>query len=704
MLKNLHLLPVYDSADYDLVQDLMVPLLQNSTSYLRGVGFFTSGWLRLAAHGLSQLIENGGKAKIVLSPMLERTDWEAFQLGEEAKSNETLKNILMKNIDDIATALEHDTLNTMAWMIADSALEFRFAIARDFNSGGDYHDKVAVFTDIEENSVAIHGSFNDSTKGTLNGEAFSVFKSWDDGQSPFVYQHRKRLNELLENINRQFKVFTIPEACRQKFIKLRTTDTRPYSLKPITNGKTTLPFSLYDYQNDAIQNWVSANCCGILEMATGTGKTITSLSAAINRYEKLQRLSLVILVPYLHLLEQWERDCKRVGFNTVLCSSEHGNWQIEVKSKIQDFNIKAIDNICILAVHASAATEKFRKATKALMPECTMLIGDEVHGLGATQMRQAMIPNASMRLGLSATPRRWFDEEGTANIFSYFGIVCFEFPLDKAIGEYLTPYEYRPKLIHLTQTEMKEYEELTGKILKLTCMMNEDKKNEIEEPLKKLLLERASIIASAEGKLSCLLDILREMRKKSKETGENISHILVYCAPGTHRHVLRSIANLGLKCREFVHTVSLNDRQLILEQFADGEIQVLVAVKCLDEGVDLPSTRTAFFLASTTNPKEFVQRRGRILRLYKGKNKATLYDFIVTPKPENVPFKRDIDANLLKREMSRFAEFSSSALNEFEARYMLWELLNHYEMLNLFDKKPWDVYHKILEDNKYCNF
>jgi len=713
MLNDLNLVSVYDSADYDLIQDLIIPLLQNSTAYLRGVGFFTSGWLRLASQGLSRLIENGGKAKIVLSPIIEKSDWEAFKLGEEARTNEVLRKTLEMNIDNIASGIEQATLNTMAWMIADGLLEFKFAVARDYDSGGEYHDKVAVFTDGQGDSVAIHGSFNDSIKGTLNGEAFSVFKSWEDGQRPFVDQHRNRLFELWRDNNRQFKVFTIPEACHQKFIKLRSTDIRPYvvasSKKSSSNSSKAVSdkphsqFELREYQKDAIQEWISANCLGILEMATGTGKTLTSLSAAINRYKKLQRLALVILVPYLHLLEQWERTCSNFGFNPILCSSEHGNWQLEVKSKIQDFNIKAIDNICIVAVHATASTEKFRKATKGLNPIYTMIIGDEVHGLGASHMRQAMIPNAGMRLGLSATPRRWFDEEGTQAIFSYFGPVCFEFPLEKAIGKYLAPYEYKPVLLHLTNTEMDAYEELTAKIQKLSSMLNGGKP-EIEEVFKKLLLERALIIGAAEEKLSSLLIILKQMIDKAKKADENVTHVLVYCAPGRHQGVLRSVANLGLKCHEFVHTVSLNDRQKILDQFANGEIQVLVAIKCLDEGVDVPSTHTAFFLSSTTNPKEFVQRRGRILRLSKGKVKAILYDFIVIPNPENVPFKRDVDASLLKREMPRFAEFSSASLNEFEARSLLWELLNHYEMLNLFDEKPWDIYHKNIEGKKGCTF
>ncbi|MCC7239514.1 MAG: DEAD/DEAH box helicase family protein [Planctomycetia bacterium] len=665
MLRKLNLLPVYDSSEYDLIHDLIVPLLRNSTSYLRGVGFFTSGWLKLAAHGLTKLIQNGGKAKIVISPILEKSDWEAFQLGEEAKYNETLKCVLEKNIDDIVLALESDTLNALAWMISDEILEFRFAVPREGFSSGDYHDKVGVFMDTQGDSVAIHGSFNDTFKGSLNGEAFSVFKSWEDAQSPFVDQHYKRLKKLWDGGNKQFKVFTIPEAIRQKFIKLRKTSYRPYSIDkntptyrvPDTN-KPHNTLKLYPFQENAVNHWISANCKGIFEMATGTGKTITSLAAAVNRYEMLGKLALIILVPYLHLLEQWERNCRELNFSPVLCSGVHENWLLEVKSKIQDFNINAIDNICMLVTHATAAIEKFVNATKGLKPEYTMIIGDEVHGLGTPILRQALISNAGMRLGLSATPRRWFDDEGTKVLFSYFGDVCFEFPLEKAIGTYLTPYEYRPALVNLNSDEMDLYEELTNKISNVVTMLNNcsgKTNSETEEILKKLLLERARLVVSAEEKLERLLNILKEMIQDANEKHEELSHILVYCAPGTHKDVLRAIASLGLKCHEFVHTVTLNERQRILEEFANGYIQVIVAVKCLDEGVDVPATKIAFFLASTSNPKEFVQRRGRILRLSTGKRKSIIYAFIVVPRPEYISLKRDVDASLLRREMPRFA-------------------------------------------------
>jgi hypothetical protein len=195
MLKELILYPVYDSAEYNLINDLIVPLLSNSNSYRRGVGFFTSGWLKLASQGLVQLINNGGKAQIILSPIMEKKDWRHFSL-EVARRDEILKDSLLINIENIADGLEKETLNTLSWMIADNILEFKFAVPVDWMQGGDYHDKVALFVDAVGDKVAIHGSFNDSIKGSLNGEAFSVFKSWVEGHIPFVEQHENDTTTL----------------------------------------------------------------------------------------------------------------------------------------------------------------------------------------------------------------------------------------------------------------------------------------------------------------------------------------------------------------------------------------------------------------------------------------------------------------------------------------------------------------------------
>lgn len=696
MLQELELLPVYDSEYYDLIRDLQVPLLTHTKDYLRGVGFFTSGWLRLAAQGMAALITKGGFARVVVSPMLEEADWEALKFGETARTDAVLREVLSRNIDELAKTLEHDTRNALAWMVADGTLEFRFALPRDRMSAGDYHDKVGIFSDGHGDLVAIHGSLNDSIKGSLNGEAFSVFKSWDSGQAPYVEMHQTRLEALWSNQNKQFCVYRIPDAIREKFIQLRTSSDPPYTRPASRRVSISSPHctvKLHDYQVAAIEAWRQAGCRGVFEMATGTGKTITSLAAATAVYQERGRLALLILVPYLHLLEQWERNCHQFGFDPILCSGEHGRWQIAVKSAIQDFNIGVKGHLCVLAVHKTASTDRFASAIQRLPINDTLLVGDEAHGLGATHLRKALTESAGLRLGLSATPRRWFDDEGTDTIFRYFGPTCFEYSLDQAIGKFLTPYEYYPQLVSLTDEETDQYEEFTQKIIAIAAAAEHDR--EARERMQKLLLQRARIISSAQQKLPELLQLLRRMQEEYRQRDDEPTGILIYCAPGGHKAVLQAVAALRLRCHEFVHEVSLTEREKLLTQFDSGEIQVLVAIKCLDEGVDVPSTRTAFILASSTNPREFVQRRGRILRRAPGKDRAVIYDFLVVPPPERLELKIGADVSILQREMPRFVEFASSASNQFSARAAVRDILDRLEMLNLLDEKPWDVYHTL---------
>ncbi|MEI8140190.1 MAG: DEAD/DEAH box helicase family protein [bacterium] len=702
MLKELDLKPVYDSADCDLVRDLIVPLLTNSRDYWRGVGFFTSGWLRSACAGIVPLVNGGGRARIVTSPLMQKRDWEALQAGDIAKRDTVLHEILREHVVDLEKALSQDTLNALAWMIADGVLELRFAIPRKFDMGGDYHDKVGVFIDKFEDMVAIHGSFNDSAKGSLNGEAFSVFKSWEEGQRPYVEQHRARLTKLWQSGNAQFQVLLLPEAIRHEIIKLQTAE-RPYRV-PAQINHVSLPedavhelgVKLWPYQRDAIDAWIDNDFRGIFEMATGTGKTFTALAAAADRRIAMKQVAIIILVPYLHLLEQWRQHSETFGFFPIMCSGNHDHWPSSVRSKIQDYKLGMLPSICLLAVHETASTKKFATAVQSLPLESTLLIVDEVHRLGSPHLRNALITGAGMRLGLSATPRRWYDDEGSQMLSDYFSGVCFEFSLSEAIGKFLTPYRYMPILTELTADERDEYEELSRTIAVLASR-NFDNDSEAEERMKRLLLRRAQVVSVAENKLPLLLTALRRQIAGCMDAGTELRNVLIYCAPGSHKAVLSAVSGLGLRCHEFVHAVSMKHRETLIEQFAKGDVQVLVAIHCLDEGVDIPSTQTAYFLASTTNPREFIQRRGRILRKCEGKSSADVYDFIVVPNAEFAYLRRESDLGLLRREMPRFAEFASNASNEFEARAVIRNIVDSFQVLHLLDAKPWDIYRQVME-------
>lgn len=294
---------------------------------------------------------------------------------------------------------------------------------------------------------------------------------------------------------------------------------------------------------------------------------------------------------------------------------------------------------------------------------------DEAHHLGAERSRQNYPHQIPFRLALSATPDRWFDDAGTIALRGYFGATVFSFPLEKAIGVSLTPYYYYPHLVPLTDDEMAEYETLSVKIARLINQLETEK----QEALKMLLIKRANLLNKAANKL----EILSELVDKER----TIEHTLFYCAPGQIDEVMRLVGwEKGILINRFTAEEDPEERKRLLTEFASGNLQALAAMKCLDEGVDVPSTRTAYFLASSGNPREFIQRRGRILRKYPGKAHSIIHDLIAIP-----PVSLDKDSpsfnaerSIIRRELERFKEFARPALNKHQALDVIWNIARHY--------------------------
>ncbi len=419
-------------------------------------------------------------------------------------------------------------------------------------------------------------------------------------------------------------------------------------------------------------------------MATGTGKTITSLICAKQYLKENKRIFLIILVPLRHLAEQWESNLKTVGFNNCLkCYDLKSKWINKYDTIVRDFNLGITKVECVIAVYKTASTKDFQAITTKIRNN-SVLIADECHNFGMKSFEKHQLNNISSRIGLSATPERWFDEEGTERLFQYFSKVVYEYDIQKAIdNRALVPYEYEPIVVDLLTEELKKYERLTTQLIRLINTKDKSK----EERIEKLNRERSLIISKAYQKKILLYSML-------KTTGVNeISHTLVYCAPGEIDDITYNISNLDIKVHRFNSKVKPKDRIQILEAFDKKEIQVLVAIKCLDEGVDIPNTRVAYFLASTSNPREFVQRRGRVLRKANGKTKAKIYDFIVLPTNVNeITFKR-----IAYKEMPRFAEFSKYAINKYIARNKVKGILEKVELEYLMDKLPWELYKEMKE-------
>lgn len=436
------------------------------------------------------------------------------------------------------------------------------------------------------------------------------------------------------------------------------------------------------YQHDAIRSWTQAGGQGILNMATGTGKTITSLLAAAHARRALDdRLALIVAVPYQHLVEQWASDVRDFGANPIMAFESRKSWQEDLQREILEFNNSARDSLVVITTHRTFASEPFQRELERLSGAEKMLIADEVHHLGAPHLRQGLPQSIPLRLGLSATPERWYDDEGTNALFRYFGDgIAFEYSLQKAIDNgSLCEYYYVPHIVELTADEEEEYLRLSNKIAKLAASLDdglEDADIQSEPGLKQALFKRARLLGTAEGKLKRLTQLLQHQ--------EDVEHTLVYCGDGsvddelsgrTKRHVDATVEvlrrDLDVRGRRFTARESQDERQELLQRFSDGDLEALVAIRCLDEGVDVPSTRTAYILASSTNPRQFVQRRGRILRTAENKPYAVIHDFIVAPpkrifqdeSSEEFPTER----SLIEKELRRVNLFAESARNHPDA-------------------------------------
>jgi superfamily II DNA or RNA helicase len=412
-------------------------------------------------------------------------------------------------------------------------------------------------------------------------------------------------------------------------------------------------------------------------MATGTGKTVTALLAASQVAQSLETQPLlVVAVPYQHLVDQWAEDLEEFGADPVLAYQSRTNWQPQLERELLEFNQGVRDTCVVVITHRTLSMDAAQRTIKRATGP-VMLIADEVHHLGASHTQNALLEQFDLRLGLSATPERWYDEEGTAALSSYFGDTVFEYGLEEAIDRgALCEYYYVPHVVELVDEEMDAYYRLSSKIAK---HMNTDEEGEVnleENPaLQQALFKRARLVGTATQKLDILVDLLQRQ--------SDISHSLVYCSDGStgieadegERHVDATTARLrerGWRVERFTARESQAEREQLIQDFEDGEIEILTSIRCLDEGVDIPATRSAYILASTSNPRQYVQRRGRILRTHENKDYAVIHDFVTVPSISGLPsalsgVERSSERRLIKQELERVSTFADAALNHPDA-------------------------------------
>lgn len=445
---------------------------------------------------------------------------------------------------------------------------------------------------------------------------------------------------------------------------------------------------LRPYQKEAVANWFDNRGRGTFKMATGSGKTIAALAIATQLYQKIGLKALLVLCPYRHLVTQWGREAEKFGLEPLLAFESVRAWQSELSAAL--YNVCWGDRpfLTVITTNATLISESLQSQLK-YFPEKTLIIGDEAHNLGSPKVEESLPRNIGLRLALSATPERHFDDRGTEALLEYFGpILPPQLTLGDAIKKgALVRYNYYPILVELTDWETRAYARLTSKIGWALLLANQEGNNiENDEDVTALLIQRSRLIGSAANKLVALKNIMKNRL--------HTSHTLFYCGDGNvetqplifakqKEEVVRILGSeLGYRVNTYTAETSLKERENLRRKFEAGELQGLVAIRCLDEGVDIPAIENAIILASSTNPRQFIQRRGRVLRPYPGKERATLFDTIVLP-PDLGRQTQDVERNFLRKELTRFLEFADLADNAGEARLKLLEVQKRYGLLDL---------------------
>lgn len=654
-LSVLNLKTEYRSLKEDPVAEFYRPCLQHSILYKRAAGYFRSTIYNVIGSSVIEFARRGGKIRLICSPELSEGDIDSIALGYARKS-EIIEERLIQEIETLL-ASSNAAYNTriLATLISVGALDIKIAIRSD--KKGLYHEKIGIFEDGIGNSVSFKGSANETWSGWHfqgNIESIEVFCSWRHGlEAERVKRHTEHFDTLWSENDEDIEVFSFPSNAvahlkKVAFEDLEVVDANRNSTK--TKRRTPLP-----HQVAAIDEWLSRGGRGIFEHATGSGKTFTALMAIRQHIE--QGNVALVLVPSRLLLDQWADEIKLELSEAALLLAGGGNntWKKPHRLDAMTSPDTVHGGRIVLATMQTASMPQFRDQVHA--GKHLLLVADEVHQIGSRKNSKILSLDAGYRLGLSATPIRYGDPEGTQKIFDYFeGIVPPPISLTDAIkAGRLVSYEYFPHPLNLTADEAEEWRVYTDRISKEIARQKPDENGNriLSERAKMMLIQRARIAKKAKSKIELACSVL----KSSFQNGQSW---LVYCEDADQlAEVLIRLRAEGMDPVEY-HSNMEGDRAATMSwfRFFGG---ILVSIRCLDEGVDIPDVSHALILASSQNPRQFIQRRGRVLRRAPFKQLAVLHDAIVVPisaesEPEQI--------SLLRSELLRAIEFAGHAINK----------------------------------------
>lgn len=701
-LKDLSIKHSYNSEKDDILNDFYIPSLKEGIFYDRIAGYFSSSSFTVAAEGIYQFFRNKGHMRFIVNVKLSMEDYEQIEKGLTFPEK-IIQNRFFEDLKSLQDECEKNHAKVLGWLIANNYLEIKVGYIENKIFGNEIlHQKVGIIEDKEGNEISFSGSNNESAYGwEYNSEKFKVFFSWETNNEGFIREDVNDFEELWDDKAKKTRIVSFPEAVKKHLIEIAPNNDIEFEklVSEIDKQKKgtilkTEQVNLRSYQLEAINSWFENGCRGLFEMATGTGKTYTALGALKELLEKESKLITIISCPFLHLTNQWEKSIRNFELDLpiIFASSTNSKWKDELAGKILDNRLGKIKQFIIITTHDTISSEKYIQLMNEVRSPI-LLIGDEVHGMGSIGRIAGLLPIYKFRLGLSATPNRYFDELGTEALLQYFDRTVYSFDLHRAINEinpetgetYLIPYEYHPVFVELTVEEMEEYSDISAKIAILYSIKNRSKREQLI--LEQKLRERQDIIKNAVNKLTIFQNLVKELADEKK-----IKHTLIYCSPQQIEKSQEIIRNQNTiiqhkftseenAVKKNLKYKGMTEREYLLDNFDKGIYDVLVAIKCLDEGVDVPSTRNAIIMCSSGNPKEYIQRRGRVLRRYPGKEKAVIYDITALPNISHYRVSYEMEKNMIETQLKRIEEFTKDSLNVYEIINIIFLIKKKYGIL-----------------------
>ena len=599
-----------DTSRDNIVESLYVPGLSNSVCYDRGVGYFTSGWMKQAAKGLVPFASNGGKMRLITSPYLSSSDWSAVKQGHDARENPELHRALNAAIDDLAAAAVQTPLDVLSWMVADNLLDIKIAIPTS-RLDGDFHPKLGVFTDSQGDFVAFHGSQNETGRGFRNFETLHVHLGWTRDRDA---AHAARIAEVFERLwgehDPNVRCYKLPSAIRRRLIKFTENSRRPYA--PPAAREATAEALKWRHQDAACAAFLEHQA-GVLAMATGTGKTRTALKIEAELRERELSSTTIVAAYGNDLLDQWHSELLKRGVSRLIYR-EYDNHH-----EAQEFGVTRSPSVLLISRRKLAHLIPRLRAPKI---ESTLLICDEVHGFGEPGLVQSLsglLRRFPYRLGLSATPSREYDQDGNDFIEAEIGPVIFRFEIHEAIERgILCEFDYRPIKFRYSDDDKAAQQAAWRR------QAAREKEGDSDRTL--LYMDLAKVKKLSKEKIPPFEDYVRRHP-------EILKRCIIFVEQADYGALLQ---DLLMEQRVKFHTYYGDDDRRNLKLFTNGELDCLIACKRISEGIDIQSVRNIVLFATAKAPIETVQRVGRCLRIHpkNPKKRATVVDFIKAGEEE----------------------------------------------------------------------